>query len=315
MIPGGVAPSTSRTWLALVTVWVVWGSTYFATAVLTESIPAYTGLTIRFAVGGLAVLLIVLVRDRAALRVTRVQLRTTAIMGFSFMTFSIGVLALAVHYVPTGVAALLVSVLPLWIVIIRLVTRDRPVWQTMLGVVIGLVGLAYMMLPGGTQIEAGSERDVLIWSGVIVVSSFTWALTSWWSQRVPSPQNGLVSTSYQMLFGASGLLVVALIRGERWDVAATTRSSWFALVYLAVIGSVIAWFAYVWLLRNVPLSLTSTYAYVNPIVAVLLGVAFHGEFITVDVIIGCTVVLVGVVLVVSGESLGTIVRSRASKST
>lgn len=310
---GGEAPSSARTWTALGTLWLVWGSTYLGTAVLTQSIPPYLGLTVRFVAAAAILILFVLLRDRSALRVTRRQLSTTVVMGLSFVTFSIGVVGLAVRYVPTGVAALLISVLPVWIILLRMLTRDRPAWQTLLGVAIGLIGLAYMLLPGGTQVESGTDGDVLIWSGVLVLSSFTWALTSWWSQRVEQPRDGLVSTSYQMLFGAAGLLVVALIRGERWDLSATTTSSWVALLYLILIGSVVAWLAFVWLLRNVPLSLTSTYAYVNPVVAVILGLVFHGESITVDVVIGCTVVLIGVVLVVSGESLGTFARSRASK--
>ena len=315
MIPGGASPSSSRTWLALVFLWIVWGSTYLGSAVLIESIPAYLGLALRFAVAGLLMVIWVLACERSALRVTLRELFSTAVMGLSFMGFSISITTLAVQYVPTGVAALLVSILPVWIVVIRLITHDRPVWQTILGVVIGLAGLAYMLVPGGTQVEAGTERDVVIWSSVIVLSSITWAITAWWSQRVPTPRNGIVSASYQMLFGAGALLIVAFARGEQWAFDATTPRSWVALVYLTTIGSVMAWIAFVWLLQNAPLSLTATYAYVNPVVAVLLGLLFHGETITVDVVIGCLVVVVGVVLVVSGESIGIFARSKASKLT
>ena len=144
MIPGGPRSSTVTTWIALVVVWLVWGSTYLGAAVLTESIPAFAGLTVRFGVAGLILLIYVAIRDRPTLRVTRPQLAVSAVMGLSFMTFSIGVTTLAVHYVPTGVAALLVSVLPVWIIIIRLIARDRPAWQTLVGVIIGLIGLAVM---------------------------------------------------------------------------------------------------------------------------------------------------------------------------
>jgi drug/metabolite transporter (DMT)-like permease len=224
--------------------------------------------------------------------------------GLSFIGWSMGILAVAIHYVPSGQAALLVSVLPVWIVLLRLFTGDRPSWKTLLGVVVGLLGLVWILLPGGTDSHSGTDAEVLWWSLVIVVSSITWAVTSWFSPRLDKPKSDLAAVAYQSFFGAVVLLVIGLFRGERWDFAATTTSSWVSLLFLGIVGSILGWYAFVWLLQNSRLSLMSTYAYVNPVVAVIVGLVLGGEMLSSDIIVGCTVVLAGVVLVVSGEQIG-----------
>lgn len=294
----------SKVWVALVALWLIWGSTYYGTVVMTESIPIYFGVTARFVIAGVLLFAYLAITNRAALRVTRRQLASTALYGLSFIGWSMGILAVAIHYVPSGQAALLVSVLPVWIVLLRLFTGDRPSWKTLLGVVVGLLGLVWILLPGGTDSHSGSDAEVLWWSLVIVVSSITWAVTSWFSPRLDKPKSDLAAVAYQSFFGAVVLLVIGLFRGERWDFAATTTSSWVSLLFLAIVGSILGWYAFVWLLQNSRLSLMSTYAYVNPVVAVIVGLVLGGEMLSSDIIVGCTVVLAGVVLVVSGEQIG-----------
>ena len=271
---------------------------------MTESIPIYFGVTARFVIAGVLLFAYLAITNRAALRVTRRQLASTALYGLSFIGWSMGILAVAIHYVPSGQAALLVSVLPVWIVLLRLFTGDRPSWKTLLGVVVGLLGLVWILLPGGTDSHSSSDAEVLWWSLVIVVSSITWAVTSWFSPRLDKPKSDLAAVAYQSFFGAVILLVIGLFRGERWDFAATTTSSWVSLLFLAIVGSILGWYAFVWLLQNSRLSLMSTYAYVNPVVAVIVGLVLGGEMLSSDIIVGCTVVLAGVVLVVSGEQIG-----------
>ena len=271
---------------------------------MTESIPIYFGVTARFVIAGVLLFAYLAITNRAALRVTRRQLASTALYGLSFIGWSMGILAVAIHYVPSGQAALLVSVLPVWIVLLRLFTGDRPSWKTLLGVVVGLLGLVWILLPGGTDSHSGTDAEVLWWSLVIVVSSITWAVTSWFSPRLDKPKSDLAAVAYQSFFGAVVLLLIGVFRGERWDFAATTTSSWVSLLFLAIVGSILGWYAFVWLLQNSRLSLMSTYAYVNPVVAVIVGLVLGGEMLSSDIIVGCTVVLAGVVLVVSGEQMG-----------
>jgi drug/metabolite transporter (DMT)-like permease len=140
---------------------------------------------------------------------------------------------------------------------------------------------------------------------IIVISTITWAVTSWYSPRLEKPKSDLAAVAYQSFFGAAVLLTIGVFRGERWDFATTTTSSWASLLFLGIVGSILGWYAFVWLLQNARLSLMSTYAYVNPVVAVILGLVLGGETLSSDVIVGCTVVLAGVVLVVSGEQIGS----------
>jgi hypothetical protein len=272
---------------------------------MTESIPIYFGVAARFVIAGVLLLVFLGITNPNALRVNRKQLASTALYGLSFIGWSMGILAVAIHYVPSGEAALLVAVLPVWIVLLRLCTGDRPSWKTLLGVVIGLLGLVWILLPGGTDSQGGTEAEVVWWSVIIVISTITWAVTSWYSPRLEKPKSDLAAVAYQSFFGAAALLTIGVFRGERWDFATTTTSSWASLLFLGIVGSILGWYAFVWLLQNARLSLMSTYAYVNPVVAVILGLVLGGETLSSDVIVGCTVVLAGVVLVVSGEQIGS----------
>jgi drug/metabolite transporter (DMT)-like permease len=216
------------------------------------------------------------------------------------LTAGIGMISLAERYVPSGVAALIVSAMPLWIILFRLKAGDRPSRLTLVGVAIGLLGLMIMLLPGGTEPVAGSDADVALWSLGITTTAFLWALFSWRSSRYDLPKNPLTTTVYELLTAGVALSAIGLVLGERIDFSSVTSISWFGWGFL-VLASVLAYTAYVWLLGNAPMSLVSTYAYVNPVVAVFLGWLIIGEPITTDVIIGLSIVVGGVVLVVSGE--------------
>ncbi len=147
--------------------------------------------------------MLTLTRGHRVLVITRLEFRSVAIMGTALLGVGIGSVALAERYVPSGVTALLIAVMPLWVVILRLRAGDRPARLTLLGVAIGMAGLALMLLPGGTNPVSGTDVDVVLWSVVLMFSSFSWAYFSWRSTRYTFPRNSLVTTTYEMLVAAA----------------------------------------------------------------------------------------------------------------
>jgi drug/metabolite transporter (DMT)-like permease len=295
-------------WVNLVIVWIVWGSTYIGIRFASETIPPFLAMGTRFLVAfSIMAVITGLVRGWDALRVTRREFASASFMGVALLGVGLGTVGLAQDYVPTGVMALIIAATPLTIVIWRVIMRDRPARLTLIGVVVGLLGIGWMLLPGGTRPVSGTDGDVVFWSVMVLISSTIWATTSYFSARLPKPADSFALTTYELLSGGVALTVVGLLIGERIDFGSISGRSWGGWVFLVTAGSVLAFTAFTWLINNAPISLASTYAYVNPAVAVLLGVLLYAEVVTSDVVIGLTVVLGGVILVVSGES----VRSRA----
>jgi len=300
-VRGVVRAPTSAILLRLIPLWFLWGGTYIGIALLLRSMPVLMGNGSRFLVAGVILAgILAIVRGPSVLALNRRQLRSVIVMGVMILSVGIGMVSLAERYVPSGIAALLVSVMPLWMVLFRVRAGDHPSRLTLAGVAVGLGGLALMLLPGGTTPVSGNDTDVVIWSIGIVLGSLSWAFFSWRSSSYELPSNPLTTTVYELITAGVFLTVAGAITGERWDFGAITRESWIGWGYL-VIASLIAYASYVWLLGNSPISLTSTYAYVNPVVAVILGSLIISEPITHDVAIGLTIVVGGVVLVVTGE--------------
>ena len=292
---------TVAIWGPLITLWLVWGSTYFGIAVVIESMPGLMANGGRFLVAGIVLALIVgITQGTRALRVSLPELANSALFGVMLLGVAIGTLALAQQYVPTGIAALLVAVIPLWIVVLRFASRDRPSTLTQIGVIVGFGGIALMMLPGGTVPVSGDDTDVILASLAILTSAFIWAFFSYRSTSFQLPKNAAVMTVYELLAAGLALIGIGALRGERWESSNYTASSWWGFAFL-VVASIVGFTAYTWLLARAPMSLVSTYAYVNPVVAVLLGSLILSEVITRDVVIGLTVIVGGVALVVTGE--------------
>lgn len=304
--PARIATS-GRIWTALLVVYIVWGSTYLGIKLASESMPIQLALGSRFLVAAAVLALFLMLRKgRAALRVTRQELGGAALVGVLLLGVGMTTVGIGQDYVPTGVAALLVAVTPLWIVVLRTVFADRPRPLTYLGVGIGLVGVALLVLPGSDVAPVGgaTPQQRALWSLAIVLGSASWATGSFLQQRIPTPSDALVMTTYEMVAGGLALIVVGTLRGERLpDLLDATAVSWAGWAYLVVFGSLLAFVAFVWLLDNAPISLVSTYAYVNPVVAVALGTLFLGEPLTSGVLLGGAVIIGGVMLVVSGERL------------
>ena len=293
----------AQIWVPILALWFVWGSTYLGIAVAGRTMPPLMANGARFLVA--AVLLaagIAVVKGPGVFRVTRTELAFSALMGTMVLAVGIGTMALAEQYVPSGIAALLVSVNALWIIILRVSAGQRPSRFTLAGVAIGFVGLGLMLIPGGTARVSGTDGDVVLWSAAIIIASFSWAFFSFRSTGYQLPSNALVTTVYELIAGGFCLMGVGAIIGERIDFSEFDRPSWIGWGWL-VIASLIGYTAYTYGLNKIPLSLLSTYAYVNPVVAVILGWLIIGEPLTRDVILGLTVVLGGVILVINGERL------------
>lgn len=293
------AAAPAAIWTALVIVYLVWGSTYLAIRVLVESAPPLLGMGSRFVVAGVALAALLAARGGPRmLRVPSRQLAAAALVGALLLLGGNGLVAVAEQTVPSGLAALLVAATPLWLVCLRVAAGDRPRRLSLAGVLLGFAGVALLAQPG----SAGD--GVATWGLLMILcASACWALGSFLSARLPLPADPFVATTYEMLLGGGLQLVLGVAVGEsrHFDPGAVSGRSWVAWGYLVVVGSLVAFSAYVWLLDNAPISLTATYAYVNPVVAVLLGALLLDEAVTAAILAGGAVVVAGVALVVTAE--------------
>ncbi len=292
------SPPSWQVWTGLWIVYVVWGSTYLAIAYVVESMPAALAAALRFGVAALLLAGWVLVRrGRSALRVTGRQVRGAAVVGLLLLLGGNGLVVLAEDAdLPSGLAALLIAGVPFWVVLVRLGVGDRPAVRTLVGVAVGLAGVALLLLPG-----ARPDGVALGAAALVVLASFLWSVGSVAGSRLGLPGDPLMTTALQMTAGALGLLVVGLLRGERLVLDQVTTASWLATAYLVVFGSLVAYTAYSWLLTAAPVSKVATYAYVNPVVAVALGALFRGEDVVALTVLGGGVTLVAVAVVVREE--------------
>jgi drug/metabolite transporter (DMT)-like permease len=234
------------------------------------------------------------------LRATRSELRACATVGLLLPALGNGLVTVGEQMgSPSGIAALLVAGVPLWVVVYRTVSGDRPPSRTTVGVLIGFAGLVGLITASGV---GGHVRIAACL--VIVAATACWSLGTWSSPRLHLPADPFVATVYEMLFGSGFLLAGAVVRGEDIIPAAGSTDSWLAWTYLVTFGSVVAFSAYVWVLKAAPVSLVATYAYVNPVVAVFLGWLILGEPVTAEIVIGGGVVVASVALVISSERHG-----------
>jgi drug/metabolite transporter (DMT)-like permease len=294
-------------WGALIIVYVVWGSTYLGIGIMVESIPPMLGGAMRFLVAAALLGGFVLVRSGTqAFRMSRREFLGAAGVGILLLTLGNGMLAVAEQYISTGLAALLVASVPLWLVVFRFAVRDRPGALTLAGVLVGLGGVAALSLTG---VDGAGTVGIV----VVLLASFSWAVGSFLSSRIAMPANPFATSTVEMLAGGLGLVLLGSGLGERLDPSAITGRSWLALGYLIVMGSLIGFTAFSWLLGNAPISLVSTYAYVNPAVAVLLGALVLSEPVTLRIVVGGVIILIGVALVISTERKGSQVPQRAGE--
>ena len=294
------------TWLSLWTVYLIWGSTYFAIAYVIESMPPLLAMGIRFLIAGILLALIISLRQGPSeLKIPRAELRSSLLMGFLLLGFGIGTVSIAQAYVPSGIVALIIAALPLWIAIFRTISGERLAKVSWLGLVIGFAGVALLLKPGSiTPVSEIENSKLFLFMLLVLLGNIGWALGTFLAPRFPLPKNTLVFTAYEMLAGGISLTLAGFVKGESIsDFLDATTWSWLWFIYLIIFGSIAAYTAYLWLVANAPVSLTATYAYVNPIIAVALGAIFLDELITSAYAIGGLIILVGVILVVSVERI------------
>ena len=276
-----------KVWTALVTVYVIWGSTYLGIYYAGRTIPPLFAVSTRFITAGLLMASVVLLRGGTM----RTPLRTVAacVLIGCLLPGANAILFFAERNVPTGLASLIIASVPLWVAALRL-TRERLPWQVLAGVGVGFAGVAVLAQPSG-----GAK-----WWGILlcVCSALMWATGSFLSSRIAMPADPFAATSYEMLAGGLVMFVPSLFTVHGLSPSAGSIVAW---IYLVTFGSVIGYTAYVWLLANAPLGLVSTYAYVNPVVAITLGVLFRGEHLTWRLLVGAAIVVAAVALVVSRE--------------
>jgi drug/metabolite transporter (DMT)-like permease len=284
---------------ALLVVYLVWGSTYLAIKYTVAGLPPFLAMGCRFLLAGCLLLVVLLAaRGRAALRATPAQLLTAVACGLLLLVGGNGLVAVAEQYVNSGLAALLIAATPLWVVVLRTLFGDRPAAATVGGLVLGIVGVAVLLRPGFGG--AHGIGPLLL----VCLSSLLWSVGTVLSTRRPLPADPFASTVVEMVAGGAAMVGLGSAGGEweRIDLGAVEASSWVAFGYLVVVGSGVAYSAYVWLLASAPVSLVTTYAYVNPAVAVALGAVFLGEPLSAPVLIGGGVIVGAVAVVISAES-------------
>ena len=281
-----------RIWLALVTVYVVWGSTFVALAIVIRDLPPFLAMSVRHLVAGAALLAFALPRgDRRGDPIGRRQIGAAFVFGGLLFVTGHGLLAWSQQTVPAGVAALLVGTIPIWMALIdRVAFGKRLPAVAYFGIALGFAGLAFLFDPVGA---ASVDR---LGALVIVFSAMCWAVGSIYSRTAPLPRRPLVSAGLASLCGGILLAGYSTVSGELGE-ATWTSDAVLGLAYLIVVGSFVGFTAYVWLLRVAPLSLVSTYAYANPVVAVALGWLILDESVTLQMGVAGAAVLVSVAVI------------------
>jgi drug/metabolite transporter (DMT)-like permease len=286
-----------RIWLALITIYIVWGSTYLAIRFAVETMPPFLMAAIRFLIaGGILFIWRKLAGDK---RPSKIEWRSAAIVGLLLLTGGNGSVVWAEQRVASGVAALLVGSAPLWMVTIDAIRPGghKANLQTWAGVIIGFMGIMILISPW--NMANNSQTLDIFGVAALLLGGFLWAVGSLYSRSATLPGSPLLGTGMEMLAGGAGLLVLGTITGEwgRLDISTISARSIWGLVYLILFGALIGYSAYTWLLRNAPTPLVSTYAYVNPLVAIFLGSMLAAEPLTPKILIAALVVVGSVAII------------------
>ena len=296
---GEARPSRTAILLNFAAIYLVWGSTYLAIRYAVESLPPFIMAGSRFLIAGL--LMYAWSRSRGLPRPNRSNWRAAFIVGALLLLGGNGGVSWAEQRIESGLAALLVATAPLWMVLIDWgIGKRRPDVRVWIGLVIGFAGL--VILIGPTDLLGGEAAD-LVGAIAVVLASLSWAFGSVISSRVPLAESPHIATSTEMIGGGALLLLVGTVFGEwrGFDPAEVHWQSWAGWVYLIFVGSFVGFSAYVWLLRHVEVAKVATYAYVNPVVAVILGWLVAGEELTMRIMVAAAVIVAGVVFITSAR--------------
>lgn len=291
----------TKLWIALLALYIVWGSTYLAIRFSVETIPPFLHAALRFLVSG--TILFIWRRAAGDPAPTARQWRSTAIVGAALLLGGNGLVAWAEQTVPSGIAALMITTSPFWLVLFESMRAGgaKPTWQAILGLFVGFVGVFILVGPAEIMGTEGS-LDTL---GIILLllAPFFWSLGSIYAKGADMPKSTLLSTGMEMLTGAVALFLVSVVKGELngFSLGDVSTRSWLGLAYLITFGSLIGFVSYGWLLHNAPVSLMSTYAYVNPVVAVLLGNLLADEPLNGRILMAAAIIIGSVFLINSAR--------------
>lgn len=275
---------------ALGAVWVFWGSTYAAIHIAIGSIPPFVMASLRFLIAGAVLWSISAVRGKG--RPTLIEWRTALVTGTTLLLLGNGVTSWCLQYVPTGYSSLILSISPVWMAFFAfLATRERPTRAASIGMILGFIGLALLLAP------KSSGPLPIVPTALLVLASASWGFGSIFQRRAQS-KNLMLATALQMIVGGVLIGIEASFFGEwtHFDVHAVTLASIGGFTWLILFGSLAGYTAYLWTMQNAPVALGSTYAYVNPLVALALGLVLFHEHLTPLAIVASAIILSGVAL-------------------
>ena len=290
--------------LAFLSIYTIWGSTYLAIRFAVETLPPFLMAAVRFLIAG--GVLYTWMRLRGAPRPTRANWKAAAIIGGLLLLGGNGGVTKAEQVIPSSLAAVLITIVPIWMALLELLRKDRivPTLHVVLGLVLGFGGVVLLVGPGDL---GGSGELNPLWAGVLIFAALSWAIGSVYSRNAPLPKTPLLGSGMEMLAGGALLLVASLISKE-WAGFQPGNVSFLSLVsfiYLIVFGSVIGFSSYVWLLTKTTTARVSTYAYVNPVVAVFLGYFLAAEQLTLRTLLASSVIVIAVVVITTFKSRRT----------
>ena len=287
----------SKIWLALLALYIVWGSTYLGIKFAIETIPPFFHAGVRFLASGL--ILVIWQRSAGNSMPTRKQWISTGIIGTLLLLGGNGLVAWAEQTIPSGIAALIIASVPMFLVIGEAIRPNgvKPNWQGIVGLLIGFVGI--FILVGPSEISGSAMKLNPLGVVALLSACLFWATGSIYSKTADLPKSSLMNTGAQMLVGSISLFIVSGLSGELqgWNIAEVSSRSIYGLLYLTFVGSLVGFASYGWLLQNAPISLVSTYAYVNPIVAVLLGVWLADEVLEPRIWLATAIIIGSVIFI------------------
>jgi drug/metabolite transporter (DMT)-like permease len=298
------APSRTSILAAYAAIYLIWGSTYLGILFAIETIPPFLMGGVRFMIAG--AFLYLLMRFRGEAKPQTIHWRSAAIIGGFLILGGNGGVVWAEQFVPSGMAALLVAILPFWIVLIDWLgpARTRPTTGVVAGLILGIAGIVVLVGPSAITPSGSPVSGMLKGAVVLMLSSLSWALGTIYSRHAALPKSAFVATGMEMFCGGALLTLLAVATGEpmQFDLAQVSARSIAGFVYLTTIGSLVGFTAYIWLLGHQPASRISTYAYVNPVVAVFLGWAIADEPLTFRTLIAAAIIVGAVALITTARS-------------
>jgi drug/metabolite transporter (DMT)-like permease len=294
-------PAASALVIAFATIYIVWGSTYLGMRVAIETMPPFAMAAARFLLAGF--LLYGFVRLRGAAAPKPHQWRDATIIGTLLLLGGNGLVVWAEQYIPSGVAALIIGVSPVFFVLVEWAWPggQRPTALTFAGLALGFAGIAWLAAPWESPARGGLHVGGMI---ALIVACASWSIGSIFSRHAKKPAPPFVASGLQMICGGGALALVALLRGEfsAIDFAAISGRSWAAFAFLVLVGSLVGFSTFVWLMKHSTPARVSTYAYVNPVVAVFLGWLLLDEPITARTLLAATIIVTAVVIITTQKS-------------